>query len=51
MKYKKDKKKRIQIAKNGKFKYFKYFNSDIVSNYVLTRTTGYDSKQKYIWNK
>ena len=51
MKYKKDKKKRIQIAKNGKFKYFKYFNSDIVSNYVLTRTIGNDSKQKYIWDK
>jgi len=51
MKYKKDKKKRIQIAKNGKYKYFKYFNSDIVSNYVLTRTVGYDSKHKYIWDK
>ena len=37
-KYKKDKKLGKKIAKAGKKKYFKYFNSDIVSDYIISKT-------------
>jgi glycosyltransferase involved in cell wall biosynthesis len=50
-KYKKDHKKRKQIAKNGKNIYFKYFNSTIVSDFILSNTLGYKSKNKFIWDK
>ena len=49
LKYKKDNKKRKQIAKNGKLKYMKYFNSDIVSQYMIDKTFDFKSKNKYIW--
>ena len=35
LKYKKDNKKRKEIARNGKKKYMKYFNSDIISQYMI----------------
>ena len=50
-KYKKDKRERIKIASNGKKAYFKYFNSTIVSDYILARTFGYKSKNSFIWDK
>ena len=37
-KYKKDKKTGKQIAKRGKLKYLKYFNSDIISEYILSKS-------------
>ena len=37
-KYKKDIKQRNLIAKNGKIKYMKYFNSNIVSKYIIEKT-------------
>ncbi len=48
-KYKKDTKSRNQIAKNGKKKYMKYFNSDIVSQYIIDKTFDLKKKNKYIW--
>ena len=48
-KYKKDNKKRKEIAKNGKIKYMKYFNSDIISQYMIDKTFDFKSKNKYIW--
>ncbi len=50
-KFKKDKKKGKEIAKLGKQKYLKYFNSDIVSEYILSKTFDYKMKKKVIWNK
>jgi glycosyltransferase involved in cell wall biosynthesis len=50
-KYKKDKKMGKKIAKNGKKKYLKFFNSDLVSEYILSKTFGYRSKKKIIWDK
>ena len=50
-KYKKDKKQRIKISKNGKIAYFKYFNSTIVSDYIVKRTMGFKTKNKYLWEK
>jgi hypothetical protein len=48
-KYKKDKKTGKQIAKRGKLKYLKYFNSDIISEYILSKSFDYKLKQKVIW--
>ncbi len=47
-KYKKDYKSGSKIAKNGHFKYHKYFNSSIVSRYIIDRTYGVNSK--YYWD-
>ena len=49
-KYKKDKKMGKKIAKNGKKKYLKFFNSDLVSEYILSKTLGYKSKKRIIWD-
>ena len=50
-KFKKDKKKGKLIAKKGREKYLKYFNSDIVSEYILSKTLDYKSNKKFIWEK
>jgi len=49
-KYKRDHKNRKKIARNGKNTYFKYFNSTIVSDYILSKTIGFKSVNKFIWN-
>ncbi len=48
-KYKKDTKLGKKIAMRGKKKYFKYFNSNIVADYIVSKT--FDTKNKYhfIW--
>ena len=50
-KFKKDIKKRKLIAKNGKNSYFKYFNSTIVSDYIITKTFGLKTKNIFLWDK
>ncbi len=49
LKFKKDNKKRKLIARNGKNKYMKYFNSDIISQYMIDKTFDFKNKNKYIW--
>ena len=49
-KFKKDKKLGKRIAKAGKAKYLKYFNSDLVSENILSKTLGFKMKKKVIWN-
>ena len=49
-KYNTNDKERIKIAKAGKKKYFKYFNSTIVAEFILSKTLGYKSKSKFIWD-
>ena len=49
-KYKINKKEREMIAKNGKKKYFKYFNSNIVSQYIVDKTFEFKTK-KTLWEK
>ena len=46
-----DEKIRKQIAKNGKKKYMKYFNSDLVANYIINKTMEFDNKKKYLWEE
>ena len=48
-KYKKDVKLGKKIAKNGKDKYFKYFNSNIVSDYIISKTFETKSNYDFIW--
>ncbi len=50
-KYKKDKKESKRIAKNGRNIYLKYFNSTIVSDFMLSKIFEYKSKNKFIWEK
>ena len=43
-KYSKDDKERKIIAKNGHTKYHKFFNSEIISKYIINKTVGLNSK-------
>jgi glycosyltransferase involved in cell wall biosynthesis len=49
LKYSRDNKQRSKIAKKGRDKYFKYFNSSIVADYIINKTFGV--KKKYYWDK
>ena len=49
-KYKTNKKERQTIARNGKKKYFKYFNSNIVSQYIVDKTFEFKTKKTF-WEK
>ena len=40
---------RKKIAKNGKNKYMKYFNSDLVSEFIIDKTLDIKSNKKYLW--
>ena len=50
-KYKIDQKERINIAKNGREFYFKYFNSTIISDYIIYKTFSFKNSKKFIWEK
>ena len=50
-KYKKDKKEGKKIAKRGRDKYLKYFNSDLVSEFILTKTLNIKTKKSFIWDR
>lgn len=47
LKYKKDDNLRKLIAKNGRRKYFKIFNSTVVANYILSKT--FNPEKKIFW--
>ena len=49
IKYSNDDKLRNKIAKNGRNKYFKYFNSKEIAQFIIDKT--FDSKKKYFWEK
>ena len=42
---------RKKIARNGKKKYLKYFNSKIVADFIINKTLKINKKKKYIWDK
>jgi len=46
-----DEKLRKKIGHNGKKKYMKYFNSNLVSQYIIEKTLGVKSKNFYLWDK
>ncbi len=40
---------RKKIAKNGRAKYFKYFNSKIIADFIINKT--FNKNKKYYWEK
>ena len=46
-----DEELRKNIAKKGKIKYMKYFNSNLVAQFIIEKTLGIKSKQNYLWTK
>ena len=46
----KSEKLRKKIAKNGKKKYMKYFNSSLVAEFIINKTLGIDNKKKFFWH-
>ncbi len=51
LKISKDEKLRKKIGMNGKIKYMKYFNSDLVAKYIINRTLEINTKNKEFWEK
>ena len=51
MKISKDEKLRKKIAKAGKTKYLKYFNSVNVSEFIIKKTLDVKSNNKYYWER
>jgi len=47
----KDEKLRKSIGRNGKIKYLKYFNSNLVAEFIINKTLKINSKTRYIWHK
>ena len=47
--YKKNDNERKLIARNGKRKYLKYFNSSLVAKYILNKTLDLDNKDNFLW--
>ena len=45
-----DEKLRKKIAKNGKMKYMKYFNSTLVAEFIINKTLQINEKKKYFWH-
>ena len=46
-----DDKLRKSIAKKGKEKYMKHFNSNLVAQYIIDKTFDQKSKNRYLWHK
>jgi len=51
IKISKDEKLRKKIAMNGKKKYMKYFNSDLVAQYIINKTLDIRIKTKNFWER
>ena len=51
LKFSKDEKLRKKVGKKGKMKYLKYFNSNLVADFILNKTFDLNIKNKYIWYK
>ena len=50
IKYSQNDKLRIKIAKKGRNKYLKYFNSKIVADYIINKTFKINNKKNYFWD-
>ncbi len=49
-KYKRNEKERKEIAKNGKLKYLKFFNSSKVAKFILNKTYQINDKENFLWS-
>ena len=50
LKISKDEKLRKLIGRNGKKKYSKYFNSNLVADFIINKTLGINTKKKFLWH-
>ena len=50
LKISRDEKLRKSIGKKGKNKYFKYFNSNIVADFIINKTLEINKRNKYLWH-
>jgi spore maturation protein CgeB len=50
LKVSKDEKLRKLIARNGKNKYMKYFNSTNVAEFIINKSLNINNKKKYHWH-
>ena len=48
--FKRDDKKRKKIAKSGRDKYLKYFDSTTIANYMINKIMDVKSKKKFLWD-
>ena len=46
-----DEKLRRKIGKKGKHKYMKFFNSNLVADYIINKTLNLDYKKRQLWEK
>ncbi len=46
-----DEKLRKSIGRKGKIKYMKYFNSNLVADFIIEKTLDLKNKKKYLWHK
>ena len=46
-----DEKYRKKIGRNGKEKYMKFFNSDLVSRYIIDKTLDRKTNNRYLWER
>ena len=44
------KKREKRIGQKGKEKYLRYFNSNLVAEFIINKTFDRKSKSKFIWN-
>ncbi len=51
VKYSNNDRLRIKIAKKGRDKYLKFFNSKIVADFIVNKTLNINKNKKYYWNK
>jgi len=51
LKISKNDKLRKKIARKGKEKYMKYFNSTVVAKYIINKTLNLNDKNKYLWER
>ena len=50
IKISRDEKLRKNIGRLGKEKYFKYFNSTLVAEFIIQKTLGLKTSKKFIWS-
>ena len=50
LKISRDEKLRKHIARNGKAKYMKHFNSNIIAEFIINKTLDINTKRKYFWH-
>ena len=50
LKYSYDDKLRVKIAKRGRDKYFRYFNSTLVAQFIIEKTLGLKDTKNYLWH-